>query len=170
MVINRKMLQILPMLLIAAMGCDPQLPSVPSTIREKANGASDDVAVSLSSEPESLKKVLTRKTWVLTTGSGAFAECWVFRFDSDGTYLFTIVSDFSHTPIQGRWSLEVDDAGANALRLSDLEKGKYYIIDQLTYPRYDPVVDSITFPTAPAGEGVALIGRVDFDWDARQGG
>ena len=170
MAIYRKMLQILPMLLIAAIGCDPQLPSVPSTIREKPSGTSDGVATSLWSEPESLKNVLTGKTWVLTTGSGAFAECWVFRFDLDGTYLFTIVSDFSHTPIQGRWSLEVDDAGTNALRLSDLEKGKYYIIDQLTYPRYDPVVDTITFPTAPADEGVTLIGWLDFDWDARGGG
>jgi hypothetical protein len=170
MAINRKILQILPMLLIATIGCDPQLSSVPSTISEKPSGTSDAVAISLSSEPESLKNVLTRTTWALTTGSGAFAECWVFRFDSDGTYLFTIVSDFSHSPIRGRWSLVDDDGGTNALRLSDLEKGKYYIIDQLTYPRYDPVVDAITFPTAPSGEGVTLIGWVDFDWDARRGG
>lgn len=153
--------------LFLLVGCHIETASQTASEQRKTVSQSNDPAtpVSALNESQTIADVLTRHTWTHESGSGAFIENWVFRFNPDGSYLYTLVSDSPHTPVNGKWTLTSEEDGTQVLRLSDLERGKYYIIEQTSYPRYDDESNTLKFPSIRDGDAVSFGPWIEFDWE-----
>lgn len=119
-------------------GCD-QSPrnQEPSQTKPELTVSTHDGSSSNSRQVNKLAAVLTTGQWVKDLGEGPFFEQWVFRFYRDETYTQQIFSDFTSSPIKGKWKLEPSNAPLPKLTLSDLEAGKHYILGGETFVRYD---------------------------------
>ncbi|MEM8671991.1 MAG: hypothetical protein AAGG48_31020 [Planctomycetota bacterium] len=100
-----------------------------------------------------LRKTLTERGWAHNSGGFGSRESWSFHFLANGTYTFTLYSDYQPEPVVGKWSLVELPGDVVSLRLRDLERGKYDIIDQDSYPQYDAATDTMMFPSQPGGRG-----------------
>lgn len=158
--LNQKLVQQLVICLVGlALGCSPRSDidiKDPKSRETQSKGDLDSQAKSSARPGIELLPVLTNGTWIKDLGEGAFLEQWVYRFNEDGTYTQQIISDFSSSPVTGKWKLTKTDDQTYQLALSNLETGEYYWLGEQSFVRYDRKSDSLVI-TGPRYDGEQLL-------------